>query len=137
MKENKDKNTPLIEEEEDSYGKSDKSNNNSFDEGKIQINSNNEQLLKDRKIMIQDFKKISAQVSDLSKTIVIELKKQGEQVNRLEDRAKEINENTKNVKTETKETDELNKKNIRDSIWTIVCLIIVLVVLIIIFRMLS
>ena len=137
MKENKDKNTPLIEEEEDSYGKSDKSNNNSFDEGKIQINSNNEQLLKDRKIMIQDFKKISAQVSDLSKTVVIELKKQGEQVNRLEDRAKEINENTKNVKTETKETDELNKKNIRDSIWTIVCLIIVLVVLIIIFRMFS
>ena len=137
MKENKDKNTPLIEEEEDSYGKSDKSNNNSFDEGKIQINSNNEQLLKDRKIMIQDFKKISAQVSDLSKTVVIELKKQGEQVNRLEDRAKEINENTKNVKTETKETDELNKKNIRDSIWTIVCLIIVLVVLIIIFRMVS
>ena len=137
MKENKDKNTPLIEEEEDSYGKSDKSNNNSFDEGKIQINSNNEQLLKDRKIMIQDFKKISAQVSDLSKTVVIELKKQGEQVNRLEDRAKEINENTKNVKTETKETDELNKKNIRDSIWTIVCLIIVLVVLVIIFRMLS
>ena len=137
MKENKDKNTPLIEEEEDSYGKSDKSNNNSFDEGKIQINSNNERLLKDRKIMIQDFKKISAQVSDLSKTVVIELKKQGEQVNRLEDRAKEINENTKNVKTETKETDELNKKNIRDSIWTIVCLIIVLVVLIIIFRMFS
>ena len=137
MKENKDKNTPLIEEEEDSYGKSDKSNNNSFDEGKIQINSNNEQLLKVRKIMIQDFKKISAQVSDLSKTVVIELKKQGEQVNRLEDRAKEINENTKNVKTETKETDELNKKNIRDSIWTIVCLIIVLVVLIIIFRMVS
>ena len=137
MKENKDKNTPLIEEEEDSYGKSDKSNNNSFDEGKIQINSNNEQLLKDRKIMIQDFKKISAQVSDLSKTVVIELKKQGEQVNRLEDRAKEINENTKNVKTETKETDELNKKNIRDSIWTIVCLIIVLIVLIIIFRMFS
>jgi len=137
MKENKDKNTPLIEEEEDSYGKSDKSNNNSFDEGKIQINSNNEQLLKDRKIMIQDFKKISAQVSDLSKTVVIELKKQGEQVNRLEDRAKEINENTKNVKTETKETDELNKKNIRDSIWTIVGLIIVLIVLIIIFRMFS
>ena len=137
MKENKDKNTPLIEEEEDSYGKSDKSNNNSFDEGKIQINSNNEQLLKDRKIMIQDFKKISAQVSDLSKTVVIELKKQGEQVNRLEDRAKEINENTKNVKTETKETDELNKKNIRDSIWTIVVLIIVLIVLIFIFRMFS
>ena len=137
MKENKDKNTPLIEEEEDSYGKSDKSNNNSFDEGKIQINSNNEQLLKDRKIMIQDFKKISAQVSDLSKTVVIELKKQGEQVNRLEDRAKEINENTKNVKTETKETDELNKKNIRDSIWTIVGLIIVLIVLIIIFRIFS
>ena len=137
MKENKDKNTPLIEDDEDSYGKSDKSHNNSFDEGKIQINSSNEQILKERKVMIQDFKKISAQVSDLSKTVVIELKKQGEQVNRLEDRAKEINENTKNVKTETKETDELNKKNIRDSIWTIVCLIIVLVVLIIIFRMLS
>ena len=137
MKENKDKNTPLIEDDEDSYGKSDKSHNNSFDEGKIQINSSNEQILKERKVMIQDFKKISAQVSDLSKTVVIELKKQGEFVNRLEDKAKEINENTKNVKTETKETDELNKKNIRDSIWTIVCLIIVLVVLIIIFRMLS
>ena len=134
MKENKDKNTPLIEEEEDSYGKSDKSNNNSFDEGKIQINSNNEQLLKDRKIMIQDFKKISAQVSDLSKTVVIELKKQGEQVNRLEDRAKEINENTKNVKNETNETDEINKKNIKDSIKTIVGLVVILIVLIILFR---
>ena len=92
MKENKDKNTPLIEDDEDSYGKSDKSHNNSFDEGKIQINSSNEQILKERKVMIQDFKKISAQVSDLSKTVVIELKKQGEKVTRLEDKAKEINE---------------------------------------------
>ena len=90
MKEKKDKNKPLIEEEEDSYGKSDKSNN-SFDEGKLQLNTNNEQILKDRKEMIQDFKKISAQVSDLSQAVVVELKKQGEHVNRLEDKAKEIN----------------------------------------------
>ena len=133
MKEKKDKDAPLIEEDDDSYGKSDKSNN-SFDEGKIQVNANNEQLLKDRKEMIQDFKKISAQVSDLSKTVVIELKKQGEKVTRLEDKAKEINENTKNVKNETNETDEINKKNIKDSIKTIVGLVIILIVLIILFR---
>ena len=134
MKEKKDKDAPLIEEEDDSYGKSDKSNN-SFDEGKIQVNANNEQLLKNRKEMIQDFKKISAQVSDLSKTVVIELKKQGEHVNRLEDKAKEINENAKNVKSEAKETDELNEKNIRNSIWTIVVLVVILAILIILFRL--
>ena len=134
MKDKKDKNIPLIEEEDDSFGKSDKSNN-SFDEGKIQINANNEQILKNRQEMIQDFKKISAQVSDLSKTVVIELKKQGEKVNRLEDKAKEINENAKNVKSETKETDELNEKNIRNSIWTIVVLVVILAILIIIFTL--
>ena len=136
MKEKKDKNTPLIEDDEDSYGKSDKSNN-SFDEGKIRINANNEQILNTRKEMIQDFKKISAQVSDLSKTVVIELKKQGEQVNRLENKAQEINENAKNVKSETKETDELNEKNIRNSIWTIVILVVILAILIIIFRLIK
>ena len=133
MKEKKDKNKPLIEEEEDSYGKSDKSNN-SFDEGKLQLNTNNEQILKDRKEMIQDFKKISAQVSDLSQAVVVELKKQGEHVNRLEDKAKEINENAKNVKNETKETDEINEKNIKNSIWTIIILVVILAILIIIFR---
>ena len=133
MKE-KDKNKPLIEEEEDSYGRSDKSNN-SFDEGKLQLNTNNEQILKDRKEMIKDFKKISAQVSDLSQAVVVELKKQGEQVNRLEDKAKEINENAKNVKNETKETDELNERNIKNSIWTIIILVVILAILIIIFKL--
>ena len=85
--------------------------------------------------MIQDFKKISAQVSDLSKQVVVELQKQGEQVNRLEDKAKQINENAKNVKSETKETNELNEKNIRNSIWTIVILVVILAILIIIFRL--
>ena len=85
--------------------------------------------------MIQDFKKISAQVSDLSKTVVIELKKQGEFVNRLEDKAKEINENTKNVKNETKETNEINESNIRKSICTILFLVAILAILIVIFRL--
>ena len=134
MKENKNKKEPLIEEDEDSYGKSDKSNN-SFDEGKLQINRNNEQLLKERKEMIQDFKVISAQVSDLSKTVVLELTKQGQHVNRLEDKAKIINRNAKNVKNETKETSEINEKNIRKSIWTIVVLVVILAILIIIFRL--
>ena len=87
--------------------------------------------------MIQDFKKISAQVSDLSKTVVIELKKQGDFVNRLEDRAKVINENAKNVKNETKETDVINEKNIKKSIWTIVIFVVILAILIILFRILS
>ena len=87
--------------------------------------------------MIQDFKKISAQVSDLSKTVVIELKKQGDFVNRLEDRAKVINENAKNVKNETKETDVINEKNIKKSIWTIIIFVVILAILIILFRILS
>ena len=136
MKE-KDKEAPLIEEDSDSYGKNDNKSQGSFDENKLTINANNEQLLSNRKEMIQDFKKISAQVSDLSKTVVIELKKQGDFVNRLEDRAKVINENAKNVKNETKETDVINEKNIKKSIWTIVIFVVILAILIILFRILS
>ena len=138
MKDNKNKNInqPLIEEDEDSYGKSEKSNN-SFDEGKIQVNTNAMgQLLSERKEMIQDFKKISTQVNDLSKSVMIELKKQGESVNRLEDQAKIINKNAKDVKNETNETNDINEKNIRKSIWVIVGLVVVLLILIVIFRML-
>ena len=133
MKENNDekenKIDPLIEEE-DSYGKSDKSNN-SFDEGKITVNTNSMgQLLSQRKEIIQDFKTISSQVNDLSKTIAIELKNQGEQVNRLEEHAKIINKNAKEVKKETNETDDINEKNIRKSIWIIAILVVVVIVLI-------
>ena len=136
MKE-KDKEAPLIEEDSDSYGKNDNKSQGSFDENKLTINANNEQLLSNRKEMLQDFKKISAQVSDLSKTVVIELKKQGDFVNRLEDRAKVINENAKNVKNETKETDVINEKNIKKSIWTIVIFVVISAILIILFRILS
>ena len=134
MKE-KDKEAPLIEEDSDSYGKNDNKSQGSFDENKLTINANNEQLLSNRKEMLQDFKKISAQVSDLSKTVVLELTKQGEHVNRLENKAEIINQNAKNVKNETKETDEVNEKNIRKSIWTIVILVVILAILIVIFRL--
>ena len=130
------KNTPLIEEDEDSYGKSDKSNN-SFDEGKLQVNINSMgQIIEERKEMIKDFKNISSQVNDLSKSVMIELKKQGEHVTRLEDHANVINQNAKNVKNETNETNDINEKNIRKSIWIIVGLIVILFILIGIFNML-
>ena len=137
MKEKKDKDTPLIEEDSDSYGKNDNKSLDSFDEGKLQLNTNNEQLLNDRKEVIKNFKKISEQVSDLSKSVVVELKKQGNFVNLLEDKAKVINENAKNVKTETKETDEINERNIKKSIWTIVIFVVILALLIILFRIMS
>ena len=137
MKEKKEKDAPLIEEDSDSYGKNDNKSQGSFDERKLQVNTNNEQLLKDRKEVIKDFKKISEQVSDLSKSVVIELKKQGEFVNRLEDKAKVINENAKNINTEMKETDEMNEKNIKKLIWTIVVFVVILALLIILFRVLS
>ena len=137
MKEKKDKDTPLIEEDSDSYGKNDNKSQDSFDEGKLQLNTNNEQLLNDRKEVIKNFKKISEQVSDLSKSVVVELKKQGNFVNLLEDKAKVINENAKNVKTETKETDEINERNIKKSIWTIVIFVVILALLIILFRIMS
>ncbi len=129
------KETPLIEEE-DSYGKDEKSNT-SFDDGKITVNVNSMgQLLSERKEMIQDFKVISSQVNDLSKSVMVELKKQGENVNRLEDQATIINQNAKNVKSETKETNDINEKNIRKSIWVIVGLVVLVLILIGIFRML-
>ena len=139
MKENDDnenKKKPLIEEEEDSYGKSEKSNN-SFDEGKLKVNTDSMgNILSERKEMIQDFKKISTQVNDLSKSVMIELKKQGEHVTRLENHAKHINENVKEVKKETNETNDINERNIKKSIWVILGLVVVLVILIGIFRML-
>ena len=135
-KDKKNINTPLIEEDEDSYGKSDKSNN-SFDEGKLTVNTNSMgQLISERKEMIQDFKVISSQVNDLSKSVMIELQKQGETVNRLEDQAKKIHENAKNVKNETNETNDINEKNIKKSIWIIVCLVVILFILIGIFNLL-
>ena len=137
MKEKKDKDAPLIEEDSDSYGKNDNKSQDSFDEGKLQLNTNNEQLLIDRKEVIKNFKKISEQVSNLSKSVVVELKKQGNYVNILEDKAKVINENVKNVKTETKETDEINERNIKKSIWTIVIFVVILALLIILFRIIS
>ena len=86
--------------------------------------------------MIKDFKNISSQVNDLSKSVMIELKKQGEHVTRLEDHANVINQNAKNVKNETNETNDINEKNIRKSIWIIVGLVIILLILIGILRML-
>ena len=132
----KNKKTPLIEEDEDSYGKSDKSDGG-FDEGKLQVNINSMgQIIEERKEMIKDFKNISSQVNDLSKSVMIELQKQGEHVTRLEDHANVINKNAKNVKSETNETNVINEKNIRKSIWIIVGLVIILLILIGIFRML-
>ena len=120
---------PLIDEEEDSYGKSDKSNN-SFDEGKLQVNTNTMgKILSERKEMIQDFKIISSQVNDLSKTVIIELQKQGQNVNKLENKANIINQNAKNVKKETKETEEISKKNYSNLLG---CIILSLVILLII-----
>ena len=135
MKENDKKNTPLIEEEEDSYGKSENSNND-FDEKKIKVNKNPMgQLLSERQEMIIDFKKISSQVKDLSSSVNVELKKQGENVSRLEDQAKTINKNVKEVKKETNETNEINERNIRKSIWVILGLVVILIILVIIFRL--
>ena len=88
------------------------------------------QLLSERKEMIQDFKKISTQVNDLSKTVMIELKKQGEKVDILDNQATKINKNAKNVKTETDETKDISEKNIRKSIWIIVGLVVVVFILI-------
>ena len=134
--ENENKKKPLIEEEEDSYGKSEKSHN-SFDEGKLKVNKDSMgEILSERKEMIQDFKKISTQVNDLSKSVVIELKKQGEHVTRLENHAKKINENVKEVKKETNETNDINERNIKKSIWVILGLVVILVILIGILRML-
>ena len=141
MNENDDKKkekkkAPLIEDDEDSYGRSEKSHN-SFDEKKLTVNMDSMgQLLSERKEMIQDFKNISSQVNDLSKSIKIELTKQGQIVNRLEDHANIIHKNAKNVKNETNETKDISEKNIRKSIWVIAGLIVTVLILIGIFRLL-
>ena len=137
MKEDDKKNNikdPLINDEEDSYGRSE--NADGIDE-KITVNANTlGQYLNTRKEMIQDFKKISSQVNDLSKTVMIELQNQGKHVDKLENEAVKINENTKNVKKEADETNDINEKNIRKTIWIIIVLVIVVFVLVGIFRML-
>ena len=137
MKEDDKKNNikdPLINDDEDSYGRSE--NADGIDE-KITVNANTMgQYLNTRKEMIQDFKKISSQVNDLSKSVMIELQNQGKHVDKLENEAVKINENTKNVKKEADETNDINEKNIRKTIWIIVVLVIVVFVLVGIFRML-
>ena len=137
MKEDDIKNNmkdPLINDEEDSYGRSE--NADDINE-KIKVNVNsNQQLLNARKEMIQDFKKISSQVNVLSRSVMIELQNQGKHVDKLENEAIKINENTKNVKNETDETNDINEKNIRKTIWIIIVLVIVVFVLVGILRML-
>ena len=129
-----DKKKPLIVDEEDSYGRSEDAEG--IDE-KIKVNANTMgQYLNTRKEMIQDFKKISTQVNDLSKSVMIELQNQGKHVDKLHSQATKINKNAKNVKNETDETNVINEKNIRKSIWIIVVLVVVVLVLIGIFRML-
>ena len=137
MKEDDKKNNikdPLINDDEDSYGRSE--NADGIDE-KITVNANTMgQYLNTRKEMIQDFKKISSQVNDLSKSVMIELQNQGKHVDKLENEAVKINENTKNVKNETDETNDINEKNIRKTIWIIIVVVIVVFILVHIFRML-
>ena len=128
------KKDPLIIDEEDSYGKSEDADGIGE---KITVNANTMgNYLNTRKEMIQDFKKISSQVNDLSKSVMIELQNQGKHVDKLQDQATKINENAKNVKNETDETNDINEKNIRKTIWIIVVLVIVVFVLVAIFRML-
>ena len=88
-----------------------------------------EEYLSVRKGILQDAKKISTQIKDLSKDVLIELQKKEEK----SDISIMIEEEPKNVKTEL---NSIKEKNIRKLIYIIIGLFILVFILFKILQML-
>ncbi len=103
--------------------------NDEFNNMKIKVYQNNEAMLK-RTEQLEDLRNISSTVSQLSDDIKMEVNKQGEILNNIEENVEKVNENTKKGMKEIKETEIITKKS-KKNIYFLCIIIIFLIVLII------
>ena len=103
--------------------------NDEFNNMKIKVYQNNEAMLK-RTEQLEDLRNISSTVSQLSDDIKMEVNKQGEILNNIEENVEKVNENTKKGMKEIKETEIITKKS-KKNLYFLCIIIIFLIVLII------
>jgi hypothetical protein len=84
--------------------------NDEFNNIQIKVYQNNEAMLK-RTEKLEDLRNISSTVSQLSDDIKMEVNKQGEILNNIEENVEKVNENTKKGMKEIKETEIITKKS--------------------------
>ena len=103
--------------------------NDEFNNIQIKVYQNSEAMLK-RTEKLEDLRNISSTVSQLSEDIKMEVDKQGDILNNIEENVEKVNENTKKGAKEIKETEILTKKS-KTSLYFLCIIIIFLIVLII------
>ena len=103
--------------------------NDEFNNMKIKVYQNSEAMLK-RTEKLEDLRNISSTVSQLSDDIKMEVNKQGEILNNIEENVEKVNENTKKGMKEIKETEIITKKS-KKNLYFLCIIIIFLIVLII------
>ena len=95
----------------------------------IKVYQNSEAMLK-RTEQLEDIKNISSTVAQLSDDIKMEVNKQGEIINNIEDNIGKVHENTSKGLKEIKETEIITKKS-KKNLYFLCIIIIFLIVLII------
>ena len=103
--------------------------NDEFNNIQIKVYQNNEAMLK-RTEKLEDLRNISSAVSQLSDDIKMEVDKQGDILNNIEENVEKVNENTKKGVKEIKETEILTKKS-KTNLYFLCIIIIFLIALII------
>ena len=121
--------TDLINFNNNNNNNNNNNENDEFNNMKIKVYQNNEAMLK-RTEQLEDLRNISSTVSQLSDDIKMEVNKQGEILNNIEENVEKVNENTKKGMKEIKETEIITKKS-KKNLYFLCIIIIFLIVLII------
>ena len=104
-------------------------NGSSINGDKIQIHDYKDTYLEQRQIEIENVKKVSAKVAEISNSIKENVFAQGEMMNDIENNVVDVNENTKKADKEIKEVEQITKKqNKRICILLLIMLFLVTVI---------
>ena len=108
---------------------SDNGSISSINGDKVQIHDYKDTYLEQRQIEIENVKKVSAKVAEISSSIKENVFAQGEMMNDIENNIVEVNENTKKADKEIKEVEQITKKqNKRICILILIMLFLVSVI---------
>ena len=108
---------------------SDNGSMGSFNGDKVQIHDYKDTYLEQRQIEIENVKKVSAKVAEISNSIKENVFAQGEMMNDIENNVVDVNENTKKADKEIKEVEQITKKqNKRICILILIILFLVSVI---------
>lgn len=108
---------------------SDNGSMSSINADKVQIHDYKDTYLEQRQIEIENVKKVSAKVAEISNSIKENVFAQGEMLNDIENNVVDVNENTKKADKEIKEVEQITKKqNKRICILILIMLFLVSVI---------